>query len=106
MKVGKLSDMTRGWIIGDFDPSLVKTTDFEVGVQTHCKGDKWPTHYHKVATEYNVLISGHMRVCDVDLVSGDTFIIEPMEVAAPIFYEDCTILCVKIPSITTDKYII
>lgn len=106
MKVGKLSEFYRGWVIGNFEPSLHKTQDFEVGILTHPKGEKWPAHYHKVATEYNILISGTMKLCGVELVPGDTFIIEPLEVADPTFHEDCTIVCIKIPSDTKDKYIL
>jgi quercetin dioxygenase-like cupin family protein len=106
MRVGKLSDMHRGWIIGDFGPSLYQTSHFEVGILTHPKGEKWAAHYHKVGTEFNVLLAGSMRVCDTELVAGDTFIIEPYEVADPVFHEDCTIVCVKIPSDTQDKYFI
>lgn len=106
MKVKKLSDMHRGWVIGDFEPSLLRTKDFEVGILKHPKGEKWPAHYHKIATEYNILIQGTMKLCDVELVAGDTFILEPNEVADPIFHEDCTIVCVKVPSSTTDKYLV
>lgn len=106
MKVSKLSDMHRGWFIGDFEPSVLKTKDFEVAILHHPKGEQWPAHYHKLGTEYNVLLSGHMRVCDTELHAGDIFVIEPGEVADPIFYEDCTIVCVKTPSDTGDKYIV
>lgn len=101
---GKLSEMHRGWFIGDFEPSLHKTSDFEVGVLTHLKGEKWDAHYHKLGTEFNVLVKGSMNVCNTELVAGDTFVIEPYEVADPVFHEDCTIVCVKIPSNTKDKY--
>lgn len=101
---GKLSEMHRGWFIGDFEPSLHKTSGFEVGVLTHLKGEKWDAHYHKLGTEFNVLVKGSMNVCDTELAAGDTFVIEPYEVADPTFYEDCTIVCVKIPSNTKDKY--
>jgi mannose-6-phosphate isomerase-like protein (cupin superfamily) len=106
MKVGKLSNHNRGWIIGDFENSLARTKDFEVCVRVHPKGEVWPAHTHKIVTEYNVLISGSMSMCGVELVSGDTFIVEPNEIADPIFYEDCTIVCVKTPSVPTDKYIV
>lgn len=106
MLTSNLSKMYRGWIIGDFDPSLLKTKDFEVGILHHPKGEKWPAHYHKIATEYNVLISGSMRLCDVELKAGDTFILEPNEIADPVFHEDCTIVCVKVPSDTKDKYLV
>lgn len=105
MKVGKLSDMHRGWVIGDFEPSLLKTKDFEVGVLTHHKGEKWPAHYH-TNPEYNILVSGSMRVCDTELVAGDTFIIDAHEIADPVFHEDCTIVCIKVPSNTKDKYLV
>lgn len=106
MKTGKISDFCRGWVIGDFEPSFVKTKDFEVGILKHPKGEKWPAHYHKIATEYNILISGTMKLCDIELVPGDTFILEPYEVADPTFHEDCTIVCIKVPSSTTDKYLV
>jgi len=104
MKVGKLNEFFRGWVIGDFEPSLLKTPNFEVGILTHPKGEKWPAHYHKISTEYNILIQGSMELCGVKLQAGDTFVLEPYEIADPIFYEDCTIVCVKVPSNTSDKY--
>lgn len=106
MKVGKLSNHNRGWIIGDFENSLLRTKEFEVCVRVHPKGEIYPAHLHKIITEYNVLVSGSMRMCGVELVAGDTFIVEPDEVADPIFHEDCTIVCVKTPSVPTDKYIV
>ena len=33
MEVHKLSDMVCGWFVGDFEPTLYKTTDVEVAVQ-------------------------------------------------------------------------
>jgi quercetin dioxygenase-like cupin family protein len=106
MKVGKLSNHDRGWIIGDFENSLLRTNEFEVCVRVHPKGEVWPAHTHKIATEYNILISGSMTMCGIELITGDTFIVESNEIADPIFHEDCTIVCVKTPSIPTDKYIV
>ena len=62
MRVSNIKDMTRGWFIGDFEPSMLRTKAFEVGVLTHKKGEQWPTHYHKKAAEYNVLLEGSMTV--------------------------------------------
>jgi len=98
--------MNRGWFIGNFDPSLLKTTHVEVGVLTHLKGEYWSPHYHMLGTEYNVLLTGKMRVCNTELSAGDTFVIEPYEVADPIFHEDCTIICVKFPGNNNDKYLV
>ena len=98
--------MTRGWFIGDFEPSLLKTKDFEVAIMQHPKGQIWKAHYHAKATEYNVLLSGKMNICNRDLEAGDIFVIEPYEIADPIFYEDCTIVCVKVPGDSQDKFIV
>ncbi len=104
MNITKLSDYIRGWFIGDFKPSVFRTKDFEVGVLTHPKGEKWPPHYHKEVVEYNVLVSGKMVVQGKELNSGDVFVFEKGEIADPIFLEDCTVVCVKIPSIPSDKF--
>lgn len=106
MKVGKLSSFNRGWIIGDFENSLLRTKDFEVCVRVHHKGDIHGAHYHKIITEYNVLVSGKMIMCGVELNAGDTFIVDPNEIADPVFLEDCTVVCVKTPSIPDDKYLV
>jgi len=106
MKQEKIETFVRGWIIGNFEPSLLKTEDFELGVLTHKKDEKWPAHYHKLGTEYNVLISGDMTLGNQRLKSGDVFVLEPYEVADPIFHEDCVIVCVKVPGKTNDKYLI
>jgi quercetin dioxygenase-like cupin family protein len=102
----KLSNMTRGWFIGDFEPSVLKTKDFEVGILTHKKGEEWPKHYHKIATEYTVLLSGSMTICGELIEPGTIFILEPNEIADPIFHEDCTVIVVKTPSVIGDKYVI
>lgn len=104
MIIKRLEDFTRGWFMGDFEPSLIRTKDFEVGILTHTKGEVWPKHYHKLADEYNVLIKGKMTVNGTELNTGDVFIIEKNEVSEPKFLEDCTVLVIKIPSIIGDKY--
>ena len=104
MKKYKLQDMHRGWLIGDFEPSVLQTQNFEVGVLTHKKGEHWDEHYHKIATEINVLIEGSMTVNGIHIEVGDIFIIKPNESSAPVFLEDCKVLCVKTPSVIGDKY--
>ena len=104
MKLSNIKDMTRGWFIGDFEPSILRTKDFEVGVLTHKKGEVWPKHYHALSTEYNLLIEGRMTVQGTQINPGDIFIFEPMEIADPVFHEDCKVLCVKVPSVIGDKH--
>jgi hypothetical protein len=45
-----------------------------------------------------------MSLNDEIINIGDIFIIEPNQIARPVFYEDCQILCVKTPSVPGDKY--
>lgn len=100
-----IDDFVGGWFIGDFEPSLLKSKEFEVSIKTHFKDEKWPHHYHKEATEYNYVFSGKVKIEDETYVSGDIFVIYPDYIVRPQFLEDCTILCVKTPSIPGDKYI-
>jgi len=104
MRTFNLHNFTRGWFIGDFEPSIFKTNQFEVGLLFYKKGEDKSGHYHKIATEYNVLIKGKIEINSVVIEEGTIFIIEPGEIVKPIFYEDCSILCVKSPSIIGDKY--
>ena len=105
MKIYKIDEMVRGWFIGDFEPSVLRTKDFEVGVLEHKKGEHWPAHYHEFSNEYNLLLKGKMTIQETELVQGDIFVIEKNEIANPFFLEDCTVLVVKTPSIPGDKII-
>lgn len=105
MKVIKLNTMKNGWFMGNFEPSVLKTENFEVGIMSHTKGEKWPKHYHAKADEYNVLMQGKMIIQNTELNAGDIFVIEKMEIADPIFLEDCKVLVVKVPSVPGDKII-
>ena len=58
----------------------------------------------KEAVEINVLITGKMIINEKLLSPGNIFLIEKNEIADPEFLEDCTIVCVKTPSIPGDKY--
>jgi quercetin dioxygenase-like cupin family protein len=104
MDILKFNDMTRGWFIGDFEPSALKTKEFEVGVLDFKKVEKKPPHFHKISTEYNLLLSGSFTTNDTTFTEGDIFIIYPNEIVNPDFHTDCRILCVKTPSAPKDKY--
>lgn len=70
----------------------------------HLKGDVWPAHYHAEATEINLLIRGRMRLRGVTIEEGTVFIIDPGEVADPVFLRDCELVVIKTPSLPGDKY--
>ena len=61
MDVFRLEEMTDGWFIGDFEPSVMRTRDFEVGLHRHKQGDPIAPHFHVLAPEINVVVSGRLR---------------------------------------------
>jgi len=104
MQILNLKDYIRGWFIGNFEPSVLKTDQFEISVQRYKKGEFVKPHTHKVATEYNVLISGSMTIQGKKLKPNDIFILEPNEITDPVYHEECTIVIVKVPCVIGDKY--
>ena len=101
-----IKDFKKGWFIGNFEPTLLKTKDFEISVRTHPKGEIWDKHYHKIATEYNYVTDGAVEIDGVVYKKGDLFIIHPDFVVDANFIDDCSIVCIKTPSIMGDKYIV
>ena len=99
MKVFKLDDMTKGWFIGNFEPTAFNTELFEVNYRTHPKGEKWDYHYHTSSKEINLVVDGKMCFNGVQLCAGDIFVVEPWQVSDPEFLEDTTVVCVRLPSI-------
>ena len=104
MDIFNIKDMKGGWFIGNFEPSVYKTEEFEVAYARHHKGQKWDTHYHKKSTEINYLIRGIMKIQDKLLTPGDIFVLKPYELADPEFLEDCELIVVKTASVIGDKY--
>lgn len=105
MKIAKLNEMTKGWFIGNFEPSLFKTTDCEVAVKSYNKGDYEKAHYHKIATEYTAIIVGRVRMNGIEYSAGDIVVMEPNESTDFECLEDGTTnVVVKIPGANNDKY--
>jgi mannose-6-phosphate isomerase-like protein (cupin superfamily) len=106
MKTGKLKDSVAGWYIGNFEKAIYKTKGLEVSFKVHKKDEVWPWHYHEHLDEINLLIRGSMTIQGKKLSPGDVFILEPMEIADPVFHEDCEVVCVKVPNFTNDKTVV
>lgn len=104
MRTGHLNDMTKGWFVGNFEPSLYKTNDCEVAVKTYKKGDKEGRHYHKIATEITAIVKGRIRMFDQIFSAGDIIIVEPEESTAFEALEDAINVVVKLPGVCNDKY--
>lgn len=105
MKTAKLNDMIKGWFIGNFEPSLLKTNDVEVAVKTYDKGDYEARHYHKIATEFTVIVSGKVKMNGIEYGAGDIVVMEPNEATDFECLENGTTnVVVKIPGANNDKY--
>jgi quercetin dioxygenase-like cupin family protein len=106
MRFNKISNMTNGWMIGNYIPSILRTKDFEIGHHLYQKNFKAVPHTHKIATEYNYIISGRLIVSGKELKRGDIFIYEPNDVADVVFLEDTDLIIIKVPSVLGDKYLV
>ena len=93
-----------GWFVGNFEPTVFKTDQFEVSYKLHYKDEDWPKHHHKESTEINFLLHGKMLINDILIESGKIFVIEKNESVKPIFLEDCELIVIKTPSVANDKY--
>lgn len=104
MDINKLDDMIGGWFIGNFNPSLYKTNDVEVAVKSYKAGEKEAAHYHKIATEYTVIIKGSVKMNGEEYNAGSILTIHPLESTDFHAITDVITAVVKIPGASNDKY--
>jgi hypothetical protein len=104
MKVHQLCDMTKGWFVGQFTPTLVSTTAVEVAVKNYKAGEYEPIHHHKIATEITVINSGSVRMNGVEYSAGTIIVLEPNDASDFLAITDVTTTVVKIPGAPNDKY--
>ena len=105
MIIRNINEFECGWFIGNFPKAILQTDQFEIALIS-CDVGIHPTHYHKIATEYNVLIEGKLRIGDRIINPGDLYVINSGEVTEQEILELSKILCVKTPSVIGDKYLI
>ena len=99
-----LADMFKGWFIGDFEPSLFKTNAVEVGVKKYLAGNYENSHFHKIATEFTVIISGEVEMNGVIFKENDIIKIVPNVVTNFTAITDVITVVVKLPGANDDKY--
>lgn len=104
MKTHQLSDMSRGWFIGPFEPSLMQTDVFECAVKRYTAGQKEAAHVHKIATEFTVIVHGTVRMNGEVYQDGSIIEIEPGDPADFEALTDVTTFVVKVPAVLGDKY--
>ena len=106
MEVRNLSEFFKGWFIGNFEPSMLKSLDFEVAVKFFSKGELEPTHKQIIATEFTVVLSGEIEINNSKFSQNQIIRIDPGEGANFRALTDTTVLCIKTPSIASDKVLL
>jgi hypothetical protein len=101
----KLDDFFKGWILGNFQPTLHFTTDFEIAIKYYTAGDKEEKHYHKLATEYTAIVYGRVKMNGLEYTKGDIIEIAKNEATNFEVIEDTATVVVKLPSAKNDKYL-
>ena len=104
MNVDKLSNMKRGWFIGDFKESVLRTKEFEACCRFYEAGYEEEGHIHKILTEITVVTSGKIILGGQEFGPGSIVTVNPNESAPFKALEDCTLTIIKVPSIPGDKY--
>jgi mannose-6-phosphate isomerase-like protein (cupin superfamily) len=101
-----LRDFQRGWIVGNFEPSIERIEACEVSIMHHKAGEETTPHFHTSSREINVVISGKLLVDKKPLVSNDIFTYNANEISNVEFLSDTVLCIIRIPSAPNDKIIV
>ncbi len=104
MNIFNLKDFTKGWFIGHFSPSIIDTNDVEVAVKRYKSGDYESAHYHKIAKEITVIISGTVEMNGNKYTEDDIIEINPNVSTDFKCLTDVITVVVKYPGANNDKY--
>jgi len=104
MIYSRIEKYKNGWFIGDFDPSLLKTKNFECGVKFMKQGDVNPAHYHSESVEINYVCYGKVMFNDILFESDSIILIEKNECSEFKCVENCCLFIVRDGSNVRDKY--
>jgi quercetin dioxygenase-like cupin family protein len=104
MKHARLDDMEKGWFVGAFSPTALSTNACEVAVKTYRAGDREAAHFHKIATETTLILSGRVRMAGREWGTGDIIVLEAGEITDFEALTDTVNVVVKVPGASNDKY--
>ena len=100
----KLEDFYKGWLVGNFEPSIIKTKDLDLGILYLKSGERGDWHFHKEHTEYNMIVSGSALINNKKYNVGDFFVYKPGEKSYVEYPEDTILLVIKTPATNNDKH--
>ena len=106
MEAYSLNNMIRGWFIVNFEPSVLKTSEYEVGVKKYRRGDKEDRHYHLEADEITVIVSGAVKMDGIHYKENDIIVIRKgKSTDFECLSDEAVTVVVKTKSVAGDKYI-
>jgi quercetin dioxygenase-like cupin family protein len=97
--------MTGGWFVGAFSPSAFITGDVEVAVKSYPAGTTEERHFHRIATEITLILTGTVRMAGQEWSAGDIIVLEPGEPTDFLAVTDAVNVVVKSPGALNDKYL-
>jgi mannose-6-phosphate isomerase-like protein (cupin superfamily) len=100
-----LDAFTKGWFVGNFSPTLLRTEAVEVAVKSYQAGEHESAHHHKVATELTVVVAGRVRMSGEEIGPGEIVRIAPGQSTDFHALTDATTVVVKLPCAAGDKYV-
>jgi hypothetical protein len=106
MNIYTLKDFVKGWFIGNFVPTLISTNEVEVAVKRYKAGDYEAAHYHKIATELTVIVSGEVEMNGYRFGPDCVIVIAPGEETDFKCLTDVVTTVVKYPGASNDKYVV
>lgn len=102
----RLEDMVNGWFVGAFEPTAHHSHACEVAVKNYSAGDAESAHFHKVATEITLVLSGTVCMCGREFSAGDIVVLQPGEITSFLALTDAINVVVKVPGALNDKYLV
>ncbi len=100
----RLEDMVKGWFVGPFLPTAFATNACEVAVKKYLAGEFEAVHYHKIATEITLILSGEVKMLNTVWRSGDIIVLQPGITTSFEALSDTVNVVVKVPGVLDDKY--
>ena len=106
MKQHRLENMVNGWMVGDFEPTCIRTDACEVACRIYEANTGEAAHVHRVATELTLIASGRVTMNGRTYVAGDIIVLDPGEPTDFFAHEPTVTVVVKMPSVIGDKYLV
>lgn len=103
MQKFNLKDFTKGWFIGNFDPSIIKE-ECEVAVKRYKTNDYEKSHIHKISDEITVIVSGTVEMNGIQYNEDDIIFIPKGEATDFKCLTDVITVVYKTWSVAGDKY--